>query len=75
MRPNRIQLFPLFQATQARAKEFDELKVENTALKARVQLLEEGQTKDLTILVGQKMDEGKDFQLELCVLLQKLAKI
>jgi|ERR1712062_605506 len=49
---------PLQQATEARAKEFDELKVENAALKARVQLLEEGQTKDLTLLVGQKMDEG-----------------
>ena len=34
------------------------MKVENNALKARVQLLEEGQTKDLTLLVGQKVDEG-----------------
>ncbi len=34
------------------------LREENDALKTRVQLLEEGQTKDLTLLVGQKMDEG-----------------
>ena len=27
-------------------------------MKTRVKLLEEGQTKDLTILVGQKVDEG-----------------
>ena len=47
-----------FQATEARAEQFDELIVENTALKARVQLLEEGKTSDLTLLVGQKMDEG-----------------
>lgn len=36
----------------------ERLKQENEALKARVQLLEEGQTKDLTLLVGQKVDEG-----------------
>ena len=51
-------LFLKFQATEARAEQFDELVVENTALKARVQLLEEGKTNDLTLLVGQKMDEG-----------------
>lgn len=49
---------PLSQAMDSRQAEFEELKNENHALKARVQLLEEGQTKDLTLLVGQKMDEG-----------------
>ena len=39
------------QATEDRAKEFDELKVENNALKARVQLLEEGQISVKMIIV------------------------
>ena len=51
----------LFRASQVKSvcvQQVDELVVENTALKARVQLLEEGKTNDLTLLVGQKMDEG-----------------
>ena len=31
---------------------------ENEALKARVKLLEEGQTNDITMMVGQRMEEG-----------------
>ena len=38
------------------------LQQENEALKTRIRLLEEGQTKDLTILVGQKVDEGTSEQ-------------
>ncbi len=49
---------PLSQAVESRQKEFEEVKAENVALKARIKLLEEGQTKDLTLLVGQKVDEG-----------------
>jgi mitotic spindle assembly checkpoint protein MAD1 len=48
---------PLSQATEARHREVEDLKAEVTALKARLQLLEEGQTKDLTMLVGQKVNE------------------
>lgn len=36
------------------------LQQENEALKARIRLIEEGQTKDLTILVGQKVDESQE---------------
>ena len=49
---------PLQQSSESRKQDFNELKTENTALKARIQLLEEGQTKDLTLLVGHKLDEG-----------------
>lgn len=49
---------PLSQAIDSRGKELETVKAENVALKARIQLLEEGQTKDLTLLVGQKVDEG-----------------
>ena len=49
---------PLQQATESRRNEVENLKSEIVSLKARIQLLEEGQTKDLTILVGQKVDEA-----------------
>ena len=49
---------PLQQATEARRNEVENLKSEIVSLKARIQLLEEGQTKDLTLLVGQKVDEA-----------------
>lgn len=48
---------PLSQATDARKREVEDLKAEVVALKARIKLLEEGQTKDLTMLVGQKVSE------------------
>ncbi len=41
-----------------RKKQVQSLTEENDALKARVKLLEEGQTKDLTLLVGHKVEEG-----------------
>ena len=43
---------------ESRQQEVKRLTDENQALKTRVKLLEEGQTKDLTILVGQKVEEG-----------------
>lgn len=49
---------PTEQAVQSREAAFRALQDEKEALKARVQLLEEGQNKDLTLLVGQKMEEG-----------------
>ena len=49
---------PNAQAVGQREEDFKNLQNENEALKARVHLLEEGQTKDLTILVGQKVEEG-----------------
>ena len=48
---------PLAQATEARRTEVEDLKSEIVSLKARIKLLEEGQTKDLTLLVGQKLDD------------------
>jgi len=61
---------PTAVAVEKRAAELGELLNENTALKARIQLLEEGQTKDLTIMVGAKVEEGegekiKDLKKEL----------
>ena len=50
---------PTSAAVDKRAKEMSELMNENTALKARIQLLEEGQTKDLTLMVGAKVEEGE----------------
>ena len=49
---------PSVQAMHSRQQEVKQLTEENQALKTRVKLLEEGQTKDLTILVGQKVEEG-----------------
>ena len=49
---------PLAQATEERKHEVENLRAEIVSLKARINLLEEGQTKDLTLLVGQKLEEG-----------------
>ena len=50
---------PMAQAVASREEEAAEGMAEREALRARVQLLEEGQTKDLTIMVGRKMEEGE----------------
>ena len=49
---------PMQQATEEHAQTLSKLHNENESLKTRIQLLEEGQSKDLTLLVGQKMDEN-----------------
>eukprot|EP00088_Acartia_fossae_P051483 TRINITY_DN5782_c0_g1_i5.p1 TRINITY_DN5782_c0_g1~~TRINITY_DN5782_c0_g1_i5.p1 ORF type:complete len:834 (+),score=271.91 TRINITY_DN5782_c0_g1_i5:57-2504(+) len=49
---------PFATAVKQREVDVTALQAENTALKARIQLLEEGQTKDLTLMVGQKVEEG-----------------
>ena len=51
---------PMQQAMEKREHDLLELKEERDALRTRVQLLEEGQTKDLTIMVGKKMEEGEN---------------
>ena len=48
---------PTKLAIEQRALEVGKLSSENEALKTRIKLLEEGQTRDLTMLVGKKMDE------------------
>ena len=48
---------PLQQATKSREHEIEELNAEINALKARIKLLEEGETKDLTLLVGRKVGD------------------
>merc|ERR1712059_125937 len=53
---------PTSQAVAKKAQEMTELGTENKALKTRVKLLEEGQTRDLTMLVGQKIEEGEGSQ-------------
>ena len=66
---------PTSRAVEKRAAEMSELVNENTALKARIQLLEEGQTKDLTLMVGAKVEEGEGEKLkELKVNLEKAEK-
>ena len=50
---------PFASAVEKKAREMSELESENTALKARIQLLEDGQTKDLTLMVGAKVEEGE----------------
>ena len=55
---------PFSSAVDKRAREMSELESENTALKARIQLLEEGQTKDLTLMVGAKVEEGEGQKLK-----------
>merc|ERR1719445_787121 len=66
---------PTSRAVEKRAAEMSELVNENTALKARIQLLEEGQTKDLTLMVGAKGEEGEGEKLkELKVNLEKAEK-
>lgn len=47
---------------KSREVDFKKLQQENDSLKARVRLLEEGQTRDLTLLVGQKMEEEPSSQ-------------
>jgi len=49
---------PMDNATKRREVDLETLKTENVALKARIELLEEGQTKDLTMMVGQKVEGG-----------------
>merc|ERR1719414_36857 len=53
---------PMSQAVEKRKLEVDELTQERDALKARVHLLEEGQTTDHTMMVGKKMDDGESSQ-------------
>ena len=66
---------PTSTAVEKRAAEMSELAKENTALKARIQLLEEGQTKDLTLMVGAKVEEGEGEKIkELKVDLEKAEK-
>lgn len=55
---------PTAQAVEKRAAQMSELLTENTALKARVQLLEDGQTTDLTMMVGAKVEEGEGEQVQ-----------
>ena len=50
---------PTAQAIQKRESQVSELLNENTTLKARIQLLEQGQTTDLTMMVGAKVEEGE----------------
>ena len=50
---------PMQQALERREHDMLEIREERDALRTRVQLLEEGQTKDLTIMVGKKMEEGE----------------
>ena len=50
---------PMQQALEKREQDILEMREERDALRTRVQLLEEGQTKDLTIMVGKKMEEGE----------------
>ena len=50
---------PFASAVDKRSRERTELLNENSALKARIQLLEEGQTKDLTMMVGARVEEGE----------------
>jgi len=49
---------PMDNATKRREVDIETLKTENVALKTRIQLLEEGQTRDLTLMVGQKVEDG-----------------
>ena len=55
---------PTAQAIEKRANQFSELASENIALKARVQLLEQGQTTDLTMMVGAKVEESEAEQVK-----------
>jgi mitotic spindle assembly checkpoint protein MAD1 len=47
-----------------RGEELQRLSDENERLRARVKLLEEGQTKDLTMLVGQRVEEVSSKEVE-----------
>merc|ERR1719384_1920400 len=48
---------PMQQATEEHSLRLSKLQGDNESLKTRIKLLEEGQSKDLTLLVGQKMEE------------------
>ena len=50
---------PMQQALERREHDMLEMREERDALRTRVQLLEEGQTKDLTIMVSNKMEGGE----------------
>ena len=47
---------PVSQAVASRAEELRLMKEENETLKHRIQLMEEGHSKDITMMVGRKMD-------------------
>merc|ERR1712200_182010 len=49
---------PMSQAVESMETDVQKLQSENDALKARIKLLEEGQTKDPTMMVGHRMEEG-----------------
>ncbi len=49
---------PTEEAFAARQREVATMQEENEALKARVKLLEEGHTSNITMMVGQKVDEA-----------------
>ena len=51
---------PVQQAQEELATSHTNLKKENESLKARIRLLEEGQSKDLTMIVGQKVEESQE---------------
>ena len=53
---------PLSAAVEKEERQKEELQKENEALRARVNLLEEGQTKDLTMMVGHRIEEGVSSQ-------------
>ena len=53
---------PLQQATEEHSQRLSKLQGDNESLKTRIKLLEEGQSKDLTLLVGQKMEENVSSQ-------------
>jgi len=55
---------PTAQAIEKRANQISELTSENIALKARVQLLQQGQTTDLTMMVGAKVEESEAEQVQ-----------
>ena len=55
---------PTALAIEKRAAQMSELTSENIALKARVQLLEQGQTTDLTMMVGAKVEESEAEQVK-----------
>ncbi len=50
---------PLSGAIEDRRQEVEGLRAEITSLRARIKLLEEGQTRDLTLLVGNKVTEDE----------------
>ena len=53
---------PMQQATEEHKNNLAKLQDENDRLKARIKLLEEGQSKDLTLLVGHKLEENATSQ-------------